>query len=173
MAASIVEVASGVRNSNDYNATITTTPQAGDVIVAIRSYLSNRQVVSVSGLGGTWTRQATYPGFATSQYSTHDVWYTTNATTAGVVTATLDGGSGGELWVVVIRGASPAVVSQTAEATNVFPFAGPSHTAGDGQVVLTAATDWSPPTPRPDGPPSAPPLIACSAASRSRQRHTR
>lgn len=117
--------------------TLTQTPVAGDVVVL--AYMSTRNaprtVSSVSGLtGATWARAGS-TGAGTVEF-----WLGTGATAAGTITVVQGGGSGRALLhAYLVRGltATTSVVSRT-NGTGVLALTGPSESAANGQIAISA-----------------------------------
>lgn len=135
MTVSVVEVGT---ISTAGNASISSTPIAGDVVIAV--YVSGRStprtVTSVAGLGAAWS----------SLYSTpdnrHQYWIGTGATTSGTITTTPSNPIDDPRirTALLIRGLTANTVVGVGATTTGTSLSGTAQTAGLGQIVIASCT---------------------------------
>lgn len=125
----------GRAQSNGGNAAapaIGTTPIAGDVayVATIGNRSTPRTISSVSGLSATWSE------VYNSGDSRLTVWKGTSPSTSGSVTVTYSGTQSATSAAWLVRDLSGTALSASYTNGTTSPLAGPSDSAGNGQVVL-------------------------------------
>ena len=107
--------------------TLTEDPQPGDVVIVTAPQYDG-YVTSVEGLGGTWTEVV--GGY-------NPLWMSTDATTAGDITLTMDEGSAVLATAYLLRGLTETDVAHTElYQLDSGEFTGPEMLASAGQFVI-------------------------------------
>ena len=152
MTASVVQVA----RSTSGNPTLSSVPQAGDVVVLVVALLGPTRTVSgVAGLGATWARVARHPAEVNETGNfTHEVWAGSGATSSGTITVTDDGSVAKQVFLV--RGTDGVVTSPgSVHVSQTAGFSGTAYDAAVGNVAIevfarhqaASASTWPSTTP--------------------------
>lgn len=139
MTVSIVEIATqNATSTGSPAATLSNTPAAGDILVALVETSSSRTVSSVSGAGATWSVDLT-GGRA-------HIAVGTGANASGAVTATLSASVSCGMQVYLVRGLTSPTWDVDSTADSDMAWTGPTDTVAVDDVVLAALGTANVPT---------------------------